>query len=209
MVPPGGGRAGREGAGVRSARREGGRAEGGAERCEQGGRAAERPRSTRVPCPVLRSTPPPRPAAVGARRADLCGGAGGSASGRGRGGAGAGGRRSGPARPRPMSMSANTMIFMILGASIVMVSGGASRAPAPPTRSRLPRQRAACRLPPPAPCLRAREACAPPARPALPHPPPALPIPGCLAHPHPRPALPHARRAGPHLGAPARPAPWL
>lgn len=116
---------------------------------------AQRPRSGPL---LLRAPPPaslPRPAALPrlGRRvqggADLRTGGRGSASGRGRGGAGAGGRRSGPARPRPMSVSANTMIFMILGASVVMVSGGASRTP--------PARAARARRPPtPAPCLPAR-----------------------------------------------------
>ncbi|KAL0603612.1 Transmembrane protein 240 [Plecturocebus cupreus] len=131
---PGGGGRQREGGGrrlqgrgrsraepSRAERREDPRAErsaaGRAERPQRG------PTSLRGP-PVL--PPPGRRRGCRERRrpilgsADLCGGGRGSASGRGRGGAGAGGRRSGPARPRPMSMSANTMIFMILGASVVM-----------------------------------------------------------------------------------------
>ncbi|XP_045754875.2 transmembrane protein 240 isoform X1 [Mirounga angustirostris] len=117
---PGGGRGGRAGSGGRSGAERaegGGRGRSGAHwRGERGGPAAERPRERRRPLPA----PPRASSPAGAWRADLCGGGGGPASGRGRGGAGAGGRRSGPARPRPMSMSANTMIFMILGASIVM-----------------------------------------------------------------------------------------
>ncbi|XP_019797871.2 transmembrane protein 240 isoform X2 [Tursiops truncatus] len=124
-VPPGRRARGRpRGEGAGAAPRAEREAEPRAERSAAGAASARagRPRTPGAPRPLPRAgpAPPPRPAAVGARRADLCRGGGGSASGRGRGGAGAGGRRSGPARPRPMSMSANTMIFMILGASIVM-----------------------------------------------------------------------------------------
>ncbi|XP_043341319.1 transmembrane protein 240 [Cervus canadensis] len=124
-VPPGRRARGRpQGEGAGAAPRAGREAGPRAEQSAAGAASARagRLRTPGAPRPLPRAgpAPPPRPAAVGARRADLCGGGGGSASGRGRGGAGAGGRRSGPARPRPMSMSANTMIFMILGASIVM-----------------------------------------------------------------------------------------
>lgn len=114
--------------------------EGGAERGQRRA-AGERPHSSpHISAVCDRACPrgPRRPGARALTSAEAARAQHRAGAGRG---TGAGGRRSGPARPRPMSMSANTMIFMILGASIVMVSGGASRARPlllPPARAPTP-----------------------------------------------------------------------
>lgn len=135
------GRGRREGASAPTAgSRAQGAPEGGAE-CGQQRAAGERPYSS----PHISATGaracsggPRRPGARALTSAEAARAQHRAGAGRG---TGAGGRRSGPARPRPMSMSANTMIFMILGASIVMVSVGASRARPlllPPARAPTP-----------------------------------------------------------------------
>ncbi|XP_051029878.1 transmembrane protein 240 [Phodopus roborovskii] len=93
--------------------------EGGAERGRRRA-AGERPHDsphTSASCDRACPRGPRRPCARALTSAEAARAQHRAGAGRG---TGAGGRRSGPARPRPMSMSANTMIFMILGASIVM-----------------------------------------------------------------------------------------
>lgn len=131
----------REGAAARTAgSRAQGAPEGGAEGCQQRA-TGERPHSSpHISAASARAFPrgPRWPGARALTSAEAARAQHRAGAGRG---TGAGGRRSGPARPRPMSMSANTMIFMILGASIVMVSGGASRARPlllPPARAPTP-----------------------------------------------------------------------
>lgn len=135
------GRGRREGAAAQTAgSRSQGAPEGGAEGCQQRA-TGERPHiSPHISAACARACPrgPRRPGARALTSAEAARAKHRAGAGRG---TGAGGRRSGPARPRPMSMSANTMIFMILGASIVMVSGGASRARPlllPPARALTP-----------------------------------------------------------------------
>lgn len=142
-----GGRSLEEGRGRREGAAEptaGSRVQGAPEgRAERGQRlaASERPHgSPHISASCDRACPwgPRRPGARALTSAEAARAQHRAGAGRG---TGAGGRRSGPARPRPMSMSANTMIFMILGASIVMVSGGASRARPlllPPARAPTP-----------------------------------------------------------------------
>lgn len=186
------GRGRREGAAARTAgSRAQGASEGGAEVCQQRA-TGERPHSSpHISAACARACPrdPRRPGARALTSAEAARAQHRAGAGRG---TGAGGRRSGPARPRPMSMSANTMIFMILGASIVMVSGGASRARPlllPPARAPTPprflvyRPRAACAALRGLPCatLAATLRCPRPGCPAFPHPPtylcsPILPL---------------------------------
>ncbi|XP_036020109.1 transmembrane protein 240 isoform X4 [Mus musculus] len=114
------GRGRREGAAAQTAgSRAQGAPEGGAEGCQQRA-TGERPHvSPHISAACARACPrgPRRPGARALTSAEAARAKHRAGAGRG---TGAGGRRSGPARPRPMSMSANTMIFMILGASIVM-----------------------------------------------------------------------------------------